>query len=616
MNRASASVSLAFPGVLAFVFGGFAFLIYGVAGDRSDLRVLPTDDVRLDVLPDPSLQLALPDVLSQPASAWRPHTGDYYIQASNGGSVWVRATFTNFTGRPIHGVLADDELIVDRLDCWTPDPTEPEGWLHQVSGETIPGRLKPIRGRETAVYITVPAHGELVAYLRAKDHFHTWFRAVWWPESTAFLTAQLRHTLVEALYFGVLVSLLIYNAVLWVRLRHRDLGYYLGYLGSMAVFMVFSRAQPQLLGFPLGSPFLEPLVTTALASTGFFLVQFAREFFGLRAVAPRLDRVARAFGWLNLGLGLGAPALLWSKTSLWMHIVIPGIVATHITLLVMAVLVWRLGVRQARFFLLSFGVFLVGGAPFVYHWMRAIPLGDTALPLMVGSALEMLLLSLAVADRFARISQDRHTAQLAEEKARLESLRYQLNPHFLFNALNSIYGLVYPHSATAGDLVRRLADFCRDTLTRPGGKWQPLGDELAMLRNYLGIEQARWRDQLALEFDLDPRADAFLLPPFLLLPLVDNAIKHGGATSPGVLTVRLVTRHESNGGVTLSIVNSGAWTAHDQRKPRAANSTGVGLENIRARLAHAFPVGHELVTHAAEGWVTLTLRLPPPSATE
>ncbi len=616
MNRASASVSLALAGVLTLVFGGFGFLIYGVAGDRDGLRVLPSADVRLEVLPDPSLQLAWPDVLAHPASAWRAHTSDYYIQASHGGAVWVRATFTNSTERPIHGVLADDELIVDRLDCWTPDTGEPDGWRHQISGESIPGRLKAIRGRETAVYITVPARGELVAYLRAKDHFHTWFRAVWWPDASAFLNAQLRHTLAEALYFGVLVALLIYNAVLWVRLRHRDLGYYLGYLGSMAVFMAFARAQPQLLGFPLGSPFLEPLVTTALASTGFFLVQFAREFFGLRTIAPRLDRVARVFGWLNLGFAFGSPALLWSKTSLWIHVVIPGIVATHTTLLVMAVLVWRLGVRQARFFLLSFGAFLVGGAPFVYSWMRAIPLGDTALPLMVGSALEMLLLSLAVADRFARISQDRHTAQLAEEKARLESLRYQLNPHFLFNALNSIYGLVYPHSAAAGDLVRRLADFCRDTLTRPGGKWQPLGDELAMLRNYLGIEQARWRDQLALGFDLDPRADAFLLPPFLLLPLVDNAIKHGGATSPGVLTVRLITRRESNDCVTLSIVNSGMWAARDPQQPRAPNSTGVGLENIRARLQHAFPAGHELVTHAADGWVTLTLRLPPPSATE
>jgi hypothetical protein len=448
MNRAASSVSLALAGVLALVFGGFGFLIYGVAGDRTGLRILPTDDVRLEVLSDPSLRLSLQDVLAQPASAWPPHTGDYYIQAFHGGAVWVRATFTNSTGRPVRGVLADDELIVDRLDCWTPDPAEPDGWLHQISGETIPGRIKPIRGRETAVYITVPAHGKTVAYLRAKDHFNTWFRAVWWPEASAFLSAQLRHTLAETLYFGVLVALLIYNLVLWVRLRHRDLGYYLGYLGSMAVFMAFSRAQPQLLGMPLGSPILEPLVTTALASTGFFLVQFAREFFGLRAISPRLDRVARTLGWLNLGFALGSPTLLWSQTSLWMHIVIPGMVVTHTTLLVMAVLAWRLGVRQARFFLLSFGVFLFGGTPFVYHWMRAIPLGDTALPLMIGSALEMLLLSLAVADRFARISQDRHTAQLAEEKARLESLRYQLNPHFLFNALNSIYGLVYPHSAS------------------------------------------------------------------------------------------------------------------------------------------------------------------------
>jgi sensor histidine kinase YesM len=322
---------------------------------------------------------------------------------------------------------------------------------------------------------------------------------------------------------------------------------------------------------------------------------------------PRVDRGLRAVAWVWLALFLCGFSMLTADSTLWVHVVVVGTLLTHASLIFTALVAWRAGAKHAKFFLLSFGIFLLGSSPQAYHWLRAIPLGTVGYPLLLGSALEMMLLSFAIADRFARLERGRHAAELAEEQARLESLRYQLNPHFLFNALNSIYGLVLPHSAPAADLVRRLADFCRDTLTRPSGQWQPLGDELAMIRNYLGIEQARWRDRLVLEFDLDPAADAFAVPPFLLLPLIDNAIKHGAATSPDRLTVRLAVRRESDGTIQLTITNSGAWAPGGAP---AQHSTGVGLENIRARLQHAFGGAHSLTTHAAEGWVTLRLRLP------
>ena len=198
-------------------------------------------------------------------------------------------------------------------------------------------------------------------------------------------------------------------------------------------------------------------------------------------------------------------------------------------------------------------------------------------------------------------------ARLAEEKAQLEMLRYQLNPHFLFNALNSIYGLVYPHAPSAGDLVRQLADFCRGTLTRRGDQWQTLGQELGMLRTYLDIEQARWRDRLVITFSEDATADGLRLPGFLLLPLVDNAIKHGGATSPDVLSLRIATRAEADGSVVIEIANTGEWLAPGQ--PRAQPSTGIGMENLRSRLDRSFPGAHELTVSSADGWVVVRLRL-------
>jgi len=214
-------------------------------------------------------------------------------------------------------------------------------------------------------------------------------------------------------------------------------------------------------------------------------------------------------------------------------------------------------------------------------------------------------------ERLRRLELDgKIAAQIAEEKAQLEMLRYQLNPHFLFNALNSIYGLVYPHSKPAGELVRRLAEFCRSTLTRTGDPWHTLAEECAMLRTYLDIEQARWRDRLTVEFAPDPAAADLRLPALLLLPVVDNAIKHGGATSPDVLSFRLSTHRAADGSAVIEIANTGTWLAPSA--PRATASTGIGLENLRARLQRCFPDAHTLDAAAAGGWVRVTLRLVPP----
>ena len=587
---------------------GLYLLLFGVAGNRAGMQLLPAENVRLEILSAPSQGIAWPDFLTLPDTRWQPWTRSSYLHAPDGAVMWVRATFANPSATPLTGVLADAELNLDRLDCWTPDKTQPDSWLQQSSGESVPANAKAIWGREPAFFITVPARGETVAYLRAQDRFAVWLRLVWWPESRTFFASQLRHTLAEALYFGVLIALFIYNAILWARLRHRDLGRYLGYLASMAVFMALVRSQTQLLGLPLVPPIFDALSSASLAFSGFFAVQFAREFLHLSALSPRLDRVARWLGWTNLALAFGSVCLLWSTTTDWVHLTVSEIVVTHGLLLVVAVVAWRRGVRHARYFLLSFGLLLIGAAPYAGRWLLAIPLGITPLFLMLGSALEMLLLSLMLADRFARLQREHLTSQLAEEKARLELLRYQLNPHFFFNALNSIYGLVYPHSKPAGELVRRLADFCRETFANTGTPGRPLREELAMLRSYLEIEQARWRDALRVEFNLDPAAETTRLPAFLLLPLVENAIKHGGATSPDVLTLRIATRTPHPDTVEIEIANTGRWLAPDE--PRTAASHGIGLENLRARLARSFPPTPPLDISSRDGWVFLVLRLP------
>ncbi len=197
-------------------------------------------------------------------------------------------------------------------------------------------------------------------------------------------------------------------------------------------------------------------------------------------------------------------------------------------------------------------------------------------------------------------------ARLAEEKARLELLRYQLNPHFLFNSLNSIRALVFAQPAAAGEMVNRLAEFCRWTLTRGSGETTTVADEIEMLRTYLDIEKVRWQDALVTRVHLDDAVRHERLPRFLLLPLIENAIKYGGRTSPAALEVLVAARLDRD-DVVCEVANTGTWI--EPGPEPSGTSTQIGLENLRQRLARHYGNESALIIAHGDGWVRMTLRL-------
>ncbi len=203
-------------------------------------------------------------------------------------------------------------------------------------------------------------------------------------------------------------------------------------------------------------------------------------------------------------------------------------------------------------------------------------------------------------------------ARLAEEKARLEVLRYQLNPHFLYNTLNSLYSLVLTAPPAAADMVLRLADFCRLALERQDEETTTVGSSFDALVLYLEIEKIRWGPSLRVEVTVDAEARAAFLPPFLVLPLVENAIKYGGATSPEELRVRLSARLVSSADgqrrvLEIEVANTGQWVSSETSAARG--STGIGLENLRQRLDRYYPGQHQFAADTTDGWVRVILRI-------
>jgi two-component system LytT family sensor kinase len=192
--------------------------------------------------------------------------------------------------------------------------------------------------------------------------------------------------------------------------------------------------------------------------------------------------------------------------------------------------------------------------------------------------------------------------------AQLAMLRYQLNPHFLFNTLNSISTLVLlKQTERANAMLARLSSFLRYTLINEPTSLVTLAQEVETLKLYLEIEKMRFEDRLRPHFRIDPATIGARLPSLLLQPLIENAIKY--AVTPSETGADIWIKAERQGqGIRIEVADSGAgsasgFTSHE--------STGVGLANIKDRLAQAYGAAHGFQTRQNEhGGFSVTLDIP------
>jgi hypothetical protein len=199
-------------------------------------------------------------------------------------------------------------------------------------------------------------------------------------------------------------------------------------------------------------------------------------------------------------------------------------------------------------------------------------------------------------------------ATAAAKEAQLQMLRYQLQPHFLFNALNSLRALIGEDSCKAREMVTELSGFLRYSLLPASVADVALGEELASLRQYLAIEQIRFEHALDVTFSIEPAAERYRVPSFLLHPLAENAIKFGVRTSPMPLRLRVSARVAGN-GLLIEMANTGAWHSDSDGSPTLTNGTGLGLANVRERLVHRYPGRSRLELTEADGWVRIRIEI-------
>ena len=193
-------------------------------------------------------------------------------------------------------------------------------------------------------------------------------------------------------------------------------------------------------------------------------------------------------------------------------------------------------------------------------------------------------------------------AEAAARELELQVLRAQINPHFLFNALNNLRALINEDPARAREMLSRLSNTLRHTLQHSAKERVPLADELAVVRDYVALEQLHHEQRLRVEWQVDPATADASVPPMLLQLLVENAIKHGIARTAGGGVVDIAVAREGE-RLRIQVDNPGQWT------PGSSDSTGLGLANLRERLARAGGAGADCRIAAADGRVNVTVEM-------
>ena len=320
---------------------------------------------------------------------------------------------------------------------------------------------------------------------------------------------------------------------------------------------------------------------------GTFYMRVLEEGTGVYSVfllLPLVFRFARIYlyerkGWLKLGFFHLAAALIFS--------------ALHTTMMAIS--------RHFLAPLMGFGPYDYGIMTYRYPMEFSNDL--IGFTVIVGAYSFYQRLRIAQAQQLASAELQTKLVQ-----AQLENLRLQLQPHFLFNTLNTISSVMYEDVRAADAMITQLSDLLRLTLRASRAHEIPLSEELEITRLYLDLMQKRFENKLRVRYSIDPSLNSLLVPQLILQPLLENSLRHGMRAGSSAMDLSIAAYRE-NGSLILQVSDTGCGL--NEAGLSRIFSRGLGLTNIRDRLAHLYGNGQQFsISNRPGGGAEVTLRVP------
>lgn len=327
-----------------------------------------------------------------------------------------------------------------------------------------------------------------------------------------------------------------------------------------------------------------------LAAGQSLLIHFG---YGSRAEVAIADGLVSMILFGLLGLAVWFPVRFLLKDENQLYTTIINVLLTG----TLTVAVWLLGTR----FIVR--AMVAEKVDYIIFWHSVLVFRATAGVLIFFVMILVYYLFLS-ATRLAEKAARQAQLETQVREGELKMLRSQINPHFLFNSLNSVSSLTVTDPLRAREMIVKLSDFMRYSLSSRNEQPVTLGNEMESLRLYLQIEKVRFGERLRIEEDISPECLQALMPGMLLQPLYENAVKHGVYESTEEVTIKTTARKE-NETVVISVTNNVDTDSVVTRK-----GAGIGLKNVSSRLELFFGDLADLNVSRGEDNFTVMVRFP------
>lgn len=625
MRAGLGAVALVAIAAVIVLAGGWAYAAPQREQERPVLDITPEGQGELrcwslydavGLLPDPDGTLTIDDVAAEAmAGRFEPNTTDERPLGYREKAVWARLHLRSDWREARTWVLYPGPWGV--AEIYTPLGG---GFVASRSGAFVPPASRSLPEASLAMYLLalpVPSGPQdLTVYLRLENNLALGRRTAFRPSlhtdlHPGFARPGRGLVFLQAFALGVLLALGLYHLFLWTRLPEPTyLTFGLALLGRGILSAASSRLLLQYV-WPSAPAWDYHFRTfeAAIWLVPFYL--FLMTFLDTRRRMPRTHVLLQVL----MLASFAEPVMVWLRPHPITRLNDLGWLVSLVVPVVVAGMALRRRSREAAVFLAANVVLLAYTIAFVLNQNEVgLPLPWWGGP--AGELVSAVLFAVAVAEgirRLRRESEQAHrdearaalalkrreleSALLAGElsEARLQVLRNQLKPHFLFNTLNSISALMHLDVAKAERTLALLSELLRSILAegRPGEV--PLEEEVAFSRRYLEIEQTRFPRRLSVVWEVADEARDVLVPHLVLQPLVENAVRHGIAprSRPGTVWVRAWVEGPS---LCLEVRDDGVGPAGG-----GVQGQGVGLSNTRARLRALYGDAARLEAGAAEG---------------
>ena len=384
---------------------------------RADTLSLPAGDEpvqpgpHMEYLADPLARLTAGE--ARRASGWRPIEGDSPSFGYRNGAYWLRLSLKNPGALHSQRLMEVAYPVLDWLDIWI---TGPEGAIHHALGDKHPFYERPVFHRHFVVPLSLPPHSTTDLLLRVSTSSSVQVPVTIWTPA-AFQEHDQHSNLILGLYFGIMISMLLYNAFLWASLREKTYGYYVGYVTGLVIFQAALNGIAFQYLWPDATHWNDQVIVLSLGMGLFFGALFTREFLHIDATSGPVFCLSIRLFLIAVG-GAGLSGLFLPYRPAIQLAELAAIIALPAIIYFSTSRAWQ-GYSPARFYVAAWLFLLLGGLVLAldkYGLIRHSPLVSAAVP--IGSSLEILLLSFALADR---IQQERRL----REDAQADMLRIQ-----------------------------------------------------------------------------------------------------------------------------------------------------------------------------------------------